>query len=287
MAQYQIYFDTLEGEKRYNTDIGDDEPIEQVLQDMMVELQELGHMMRGIATGDMKVIWGGLEGRELDLSQTLPAQGVRPNDVLRVLIETYEGGGTLRADRAERIEREWMLLRRLAGINPDALEILDRSHSPVEDVFRVRLHASPGIARLDRGRPIARDAHALRLSFHRFYPEMPIECYADEPLFHPNIKPETGFVCLWEQASPRDTIIQAVVRAQAMAAYRMINTGGPHVMNREAADWYTAVALPQHLVPLTWNELKVYEFRNDEVVFLEPGRRLNAAIRRVRPEVRE
>ena len=32
----------------------------------------------------------------------------------------------------------------------------------------------------------------------------------EEPLFHPNVKPETGFVCLWQEANPRDTAVQAL-----------------------------------------------------------------------------
>jgi ubiquitin-protein ligase len=277
MAQYQVYFDTLEGEKRYNGDFGDNEPIEQVLRDMVVELTERGHMMRGLATGDMKVIWGGLEGRELDLSRTLPEQGVKPNDVLRVLIEIYEGGGT--SLRADRVEKEWALLGRLAAANPQYLEVLERSHSPVDDVFVVRLLASPGIETVHHGAPLTRDVHTLRLSFTRFYPEVPIDCSVDESLFHPNVKAETGFVCLWEQASPRDTVIQALARTQAMAAFRMVNTGAAHLMNPDAAEWYQSVGRPQALVPLTWDELKVYEIRNGQLVWLEPGRQLNSSVR--------
>lgn len=272
MAQYQVYFDTLEGERKYNVDIGDDEPIEQVLRDILVELSERGHMMKGLATGDLKVVWGGLEGRELDLSRTLPEQGVRPNDVLRVLVEMYEGGArTLRNDR---IEHEWKLLGRLVRANADRLEMLDRDSAPTEDVFRVRLHASPGIETAVGERLTTRDDHTLRLCFTRFYPDVPIECYVEEPLFHPNVKPETGFVCLWEEANPRDTSIQAIARAQAMAAYRMLNLGGPHQMNRDAADWYVKVAKPKALVPLSWDELRVYEVRDQQVVWLEPGRAL-------------
>jgi ubiquitin-protein ligase len=274
MAHYQVYFDTLEGEKRYDVDIGDDEPIEQVLRDILGELSERGHVMRGLAVGDLKVVWGGLEGRELDLSRTLPEQGVRPNDVLRVLIEIYEGGGSLRRDR---IEKEWTLLSRLAEKNPEYVEIFNRVASPDKEVFHVRLHRSPGIEAVHGGRPKTRDAHTLRLSFGRFYPEVPIECYVEEPLFHPNIKPETGFVCLWEQANPRDTVIQALARTQAMAAFRMVNTGGNHQMNRAAAAWYEQTALPQGLVPLTWDELRVFDVRNGQIMWLEPGRQLTAA----------
>ena len=274
MAQYQMLFDTLEGERKYNVDISDNEAIEQVLHEILTELSERGHMMKGLSTGDLKVVWGGAEGRELDLSRTLGEQGVHPNDVLRVLVEIYEGGG--RSLRADRIDREWRLLERLAAANADQLELLDRRTSPAEDVFRVRLRNSPGLSHAVGTDLDVRDEHTIRLGFTRFYPDVPIECYIEEPLFHPNVRPETGFVCLWQDANPRDTAIQAVARAQAMAAYRMVNLGGPHQMNREAAAWYTQIAQPQDLVPLTWHALRVYEVRGGDLVWFEPGRSLSS-----------
>lgn len=277
MPQYQIYFDTLEGEKRYDVDIGDEESLEQVLRDILGELSERGHMMRGLSTGDLKVIWGGREGRELDLARTLPEQGVRPNEVLRVLVEIYEGGG--RNLRADRVEKEWTLLERLAAANPSSIEILGRTPSSVDEEFRVRLHGSPGIEAARGPDILARDVHTLRLCFTRFYPEVPIDCYVEQPLFHPNVKPETGFVCLWEQANPRDTVIQALARTQAIAAFRMVNTGGAHIMNRDAAAWYETIGVPQQIVPLTWDELRVFEVRNGQMVWLEPGRQLAASPR--------
>jgi hypothetical protein len=274
MAQYQMYFDTLEGERKYNVDIGDDEPIEQVLRDILGELSERGHMMKGLSTGDLKVVWGGAEGRELDLSRTLPDQEVRPNDVLRVLVEIYEGGG--QSLRADRIEREWRLLERLARANPEQLDILDRRSSPGEEQFVMRLLRSPGLETA-RGRTLTtRDEHTVRLAFTRFFPDVPVECYLDEPLFHPNVRPETGFVCLWQEANPRDSAIQAIARAQAIAAYRMVNMGGAHQMNRQAAEWYSTVGEPEGLVPLSWDELHVYEVSGGQVVWLEPGRTLSS-----------
>lgn len=276
MAQYQVYFDTLEGEKRYDVDIGDEEPLELVLRDILGELSERGHMMKGLAVGDLKVIWGGREGRELDLARTLPEQGVRPNEVLRVLVEIYEGGGL----RSDRVDQEWRLLERLTAANPEAIEILDREQSAIEDLFHVRLHASPGVEAAAGDDIRTRDVHTLRLCFTKFYPEVPIDCYIAEPLFHPNVKPETGFVCLWEQSSPSDTVIQALARTQAMAAYRMVNTGQAHLMNRPAADWYSAFGLSRQLVPLTWVELRVYEMRDGQISWLEPGRQLAPSVRR-------
>lgn len=273
MAQYQVYFDTLEGEKKYDADIGDEEPIELALEAILAELTERGHVMRGLSTGDLKVIWvGGGEGRELDLSRTLPEQGVLPGDVLRVLVEIYEGGA--QSLRADRLDKEWSLLERLAKANPERVRILDRAPTPSHDIFRVRLQRSPGIEFAQERRIDQRDTHTLRLSFPRFFPDVPIECYIEEPLFHPNVKPETGFVCLWEQASPRDTSIQALARAQAMAAYRMVNLGGAHLMNREAGAWYQTFGQKLGLVPLTWEELRVFEVRNGQMVWLEPGRQI-------------
>lgn len=274
MAQYQMYFDTLEGERKYNVDIGDDEAVEQVLRDILGELSEKGHMMKGLSTGDLKVVWGGVEGRELDMSRTLAEQGVRPNDVLRVLVEMYEGGA--QSLRTDRIGREWKLLERLALANPEHLEVLERRAAPGEETFRVRLHNSPGLERAAGSRLDTRDTHTIRLGFTRFYPDVPIECYVEEALFHPNVRPETGFVCLWQDANPRDSAIQAIARAQAMAAYRMVNLGDAHRMNREAADWYLTIGQPQGLVPLTWQEIQVYEVKEGQMVWLEPGRSLSS-----------
>jgi ubiquitin-protein ligase len=279
MPQYQVYFDTLEGEKRYDVDIGDEESLEQVLRDVLVELSERGHVIRGLSTGDLKVIWGGREGRELDLSQPLAGQGVRPNDVLRVLVEMYEGGG--RALRADRLEREWALLQRLAEANPRHLEVCDRRSTASEDVFTVKLTESPGIESVRNGRLVTRADHELRLCFTRFYPEMPIDCYVTAPLFHPNVKVETGFVCLWEHANPRDTVVQALARAQAIAAYRMVNTGTAHLMNKDAAAWYQNVGLPEGRVPLTWEELAVYAVREGQFVWIDPARRLASSGSRI------
>src|SRR4029078_2560627 len=101
-----------------------------------------------------------------------------------------------------------------------------------------------------------RDEHTIRLGFTRFYPDVPIECYVEEPLFHPNVRPETGFVCLWQDANPRDTGIQAIARAQSMAAYRMVNLGDPHQMNRDAAAWYRQIGGPQQLRAVAWQALR-------------------------------
>ena len=42
MPKYQVYFDTIGGEKRYNVDIDDHETIEDVLYEILSELRERG-----------------------------------------------------------------------------------------------------------------------------------------------------------------------------------------------------------------------------------------------------
>ena len=79
MPKYQMYFDTVQGETKYNVDIDEDEVLEAVLDEILFDLRERGDVLEG--NGEPQVIWNG---QALDFSSPLPTQGVRPNDVLRV-----------------------------------------------------------------------------------------------------------------------------------------------------------------------------------------------------------
>lgn len=79
MPKYQMYFDTVSGETKYNVDIDERETLEMVLEEILFDLRERGDMLKG--DGDPEVIWNG---NSLDFSTALEGQGVRPNDVLRV-----------------------------------------------------------------------------------------------------------------------------------------------------------------------------------------------------------
>jgi len=52
----------------------------------------------------------------------------------------------------------------------------------------------------------------VRFAFARFFPAVPIEAYLTRPVFHPNVHPTTGFVCLWSRFSKADTVIEALCR---------------------------------------------------------------------------
>jgi hypothetical protein len=79
MPKYQVYFDTVSGEIRYNVDIDENECLEGVLDEILFELGERGSRLKG--NGPPQVIWSG---QSLDFTSPLSGQGVRPNDILRV-----------------------------------------------------------------------------------------------------------------------------------------------------------------------------------------------------------
>ena len=79
MPKYQMYFETINGETKYNVDIDETEVLQDVLDEILYELRERGDLLHG--DGDPQVVWNGTS---LDFSAPLTAQGVRANDVLRV-----------------------------------------------------------------------------------------------------------------------------------------------------------------------------------------------------------
>ena len=79
MPKYQMYFDTVSGETKYNVDIDDGETLDMVLEEVLFDLRERGDMLKG--DGEPEVMWNG---KSLDFAASLDLQGVRPNDVLRV-----------------------------------------------------------------------------------------------------------------------------------------------------------------------------------------------------------
>jgi hypothetical protein len=79
MPKYQMYFDTISGETKYNVDIDEEEVLDVVLDEILYDLRERGEVLQG--DGEPQVVWNG---QSLDFSRTLPRQGVHSNDVLRV-----------------------------------------------------------------------------------------------------------------------------------------------------------------------------------------------------------
>lgn len=79
MPKYQMLFDTVRAEQKFNVDIDEQETLDGTLDEILFELRERGDYLKG--EGQPQVVWNG---RSLDFSVPLPEQGVRANDILRV-----------------------------------------------------------------------------------------------------------------------------------------------------------------------------------------------------------
>jgi len=79
MPKYQMLFDTVRAEQKFNVDIDEQETLDATLDEILFELRERGDYLKG--EGQPQVVWNG---SSLDFSVPLPEQGVRTNDILRV-----------------------------------------------------------------------------------------------------------------------------------------------------------------------------------------------------------
>jgi hypothetical protein len=79
MPKYQMLFDTVRAEQKFNVDIDEQETLDATLDEILFELRERGDYLKG--EGQPQVVWNGVS---LDFSLSLAQQGVRPNDILRV-----------------------------------------------------------------------------------------------------------------------------------------------------------------------------------------------------------
>jgi hypothetical protein len=169
--------------------------------------------------------------------------------------------------RERRIHNEAELLRLLALANPQKFEI---------DGFAGTLRQTTGL-RVEDGRLAAAEEHSFILEFPRFFPSMPIEIFLRRPVFHPNVDPETGFVCLWDRHSPGASAIEAITRLQRIIAWDLFSDSADHSMQPAALQWRRRSRrdweLPLPFTPLTVPELYRAETSYREYPALRPRRR--------------
>lgn len=144
-----------------------------------------------------------------------------------------------------RVGEEWRLLQLLLETS-DSLESIGREASNGCEVFRVTLKQTRALL----GKPGAfqiSDSHGIALHFPQFFPSVPIEASLATPVFHPNVHPENGFICLWNRFSPGDTVIEAIRQTQRVISWTLVNQESDHVMQPDALAWYSA---PSRDIPL-------------------------------------
>lgn len=131
-----------------------------------------------------------------------------------------------------RLHNEWRLLNDLSDCNPGRIAVLQL------DGYTIRLHLHGPSAR-----PVHTVAgkcditeHAVRIDFPVHFPAVPMEMFLETPVVHPNIHPETGFVCLWDRHRVSNTVEHAMHKLAAMLSGHLRNTAAHHVMQPEACD---------------------------------------------------
>lgn len=127
--------------------------------------------------------------------------------------------------RSRRMEEEWQLLEKLASVNPCVLVNISRSLKE----FRIVLRNSPAWIQAEDKLRIENE-HVVRYVYPRYYPTLPIEGYFTCPIVHLNVDPLTGFVCLWDQYRPSQTIVDAILITRAIMAWKIANRDPAHCM---------------------------------------------------------
>ena len=126
-----------------------------------------------------------------------------------------------------RLQGEWRLLLQLQAANPNRIADVF-----AEDcTFHVTLLQTPALA-LKEGTPIP-TKHQLRIIFPRFFPAVPMEAFLLEVVRHPNIHPESGFICLWDTHRVSNTVEHALLKVEAMLGWRLLNLEPRHQMQAD------------------------------------------------------
>jgi hypothetical protein len=136
-----------------------------------------------------------------------------------------------------RVEQEWRLLQMLASMNRPVLEILNRGQEATSEIFCVVLRQTYGLAKQASELKLL-ETHTVVVHFPEFFPSVPIEVSLLNPVFHPNVHPVNGFVCLWNRFSAGDTVMEAVLRLQRIITWELLNEGGDHVLQPECISWH-------------------------------------------------
>ena len=125
-----------------------------------------------------------------------------------------------------RLFAEWLLLQQLAAANAGRLTDLCRERAG----FRLRLHGPAALSIPKEQQSSRLSVHDLRFEFPVHFPAVPMEMYLRSPVFHPNVHPETGFVCLWDRHRVSNSVEHAMHKLVAMLAGALVNAETLHVM---------------------------------------------------------
>ena len=169
-----------------------------------------------------------------------------------------------------RVEQEWRLLELLAQTNPNILGNIQRSQKPSGEVFGCTIQQTQALV----GNPKEikfQESHHVHFHFPTFFPSVPIEANVAQPVFHPNVHPETGFICLWNRFSTGDTVMEAISQLQQVITWTLVNQETDHLMQPEALAWYKDPARTVEL-PLPYQPIvKPIDFQKERTYATRPA----------------
>jgi hypothetical protein len=158
--------------------------------------------------------------------------------------------------RDRRMDTEWQMLETLANANGATFAAITRAR----DEFHIIMRQSQAWVGKNSERRIETE-HALRYVYPRYYPSLPLEGYFVRPILHVNVDPATGFVCLWKDYRPTQTIVDAILITRAIMACKAANFDQAHRMQQDVflddTD-FCALSMPPLTIPATCRPLVLH-----------------------------
>jgi hypothetical protein len=139
--------------------------------------------------------------------------------------------------RDRRLENEWALLLKLCEMNHGHVGAPCRKPDGEADEFSITLNHTGALVRNSCGLRVEQ-RHMVRFRYPRFYPAVSIEAYISPPVFHPNVHPESGFVCLWDRYAAGDSILEAIRQLQRVITWALMNSEARHLLQPDALIWH-------------------------------------------------
>jgi ubiquitin-protein ligase len=144
-------------------------------------------------------------------------------------------GGLNPLVREEALARARGQIKRFADTHPEFRVQANGKHSPTEYRFKF---SAKGFGPPQEAGPLLIEEHSVWLVMPPDFPMKAPQVYWRTPIFHPNIHPDDGSVCLgllqdhYRPALDMEELCKILVE---MATYRNYDLGG--VYNTEAAEW--------------------------------------------------
>jgi hypothetical protein len=138
------------------------------------------------------------------------------------------------------------MLHTLAKLNPGRLVAI-----AAEDLtFHLTLHGTPVRLAAKPDLEII-SSHTLRVVYPAYFPAAPMDVYTERPFYHPNVHPETGFICVWATHRVEHTIEHALHKVISMMSGRLYNREAMHRMQPQALEEGIQPSLIEPLLGIT------------------------------------